>query len=272
MIKRLPLRINNRISPNTSISKIKTRQFLGINFVIATTEEALAWLGNKIDRKDSSKTTIMLHVNLNTVYMCHKNSHLREALKQPEITLFFEGIALKLARYAIDLVWEPDLNGSDLVPMFLALNPNLPMRLALVGGRPGISERAGQAITQQFPNIRIVKTLNGFEDISDLEFALRSITTEKPDILLLGLGTPLQEILAGSWAKKTKIPFIWTVGGLFDLLAGERIRAPQCMLAYRLEWLWRLICQPKTHWQRIFIQGTWLFCQIIKKWKKSTLL
>ena len=243
-----------------------TESFLGINFEVGTIEAALDKIEGLICHSRSISTVVM-HANLNTLFTCAKNQRLKMALAHPNSVILFEGIALKLARFMTTLAWWPDVNGTDLVPLFLGMRRERNLRLALVGGRQGIAEAAGQMIAERFPKILIVETLNGFADLSDKQAALVRIRAAKPDVLLLGLGTPFQEIMAADWARSATIPLIWTVGGLFDLWAGDRKRPPSWIIACRLEWLWRLALQPSLYWQRTFIQGPWLLRQIVAIWR-----
>jgi exopolysaccharide biosynthesis WecB/TagA/CpsF family protein len=241
-------------------------RFLGIYFTIGNRDALLAWLAHTVYSTPLS-TTVVIHANLNTVYNCTQHAALKAALNTTHTVIFFEGIALKLASLISRWTWWPDVNGTDLVPLYLGMYPERPLRLALVGGQSGVAEAAGHAITKRFPHLSIVKTLNGFDDLVDKQAALANILASHPDVLLLGLGTPLQEITAVNWAAASTISLIWSVGGLFDFWAGLRQRAPAWARICRLEWLWRFTCHPCLYWRRIFIQGPWLFKQVMLLWR-----
>jgi exopolysaccharide biosynthesis WecB/TagA/CpsF family protein len=243
-------------------------RFLDVDFSIGSNEAILTLLEGIVYRPCIGSTVVM-HVNLNTLFTCTKVPRLKAALDQSDTLVLFEGIGLKLAKLMTTLIWWPDVNGTDLVPSFLNIHPDRLLRLALVGGRPGISDTAGRVIAKQFPNIIVVKTLNGFTDLSDERTAFTSIRAAHPDILLLGLGTPLQEMTGAAWTSLASIPLIWCVGGLFDRWAGVYQRPPTWILECRLEWLWRLALQPSLYWRRTFIQGPWLLRKIVTIWRGS---
>jgi exopolysaccharide biosynthesis WecB/TagA/CpsF family protein len=242
--------------------------FLGIEFEVGAPTAILNRLKHVICNPGQGSTLVM-HGNLNTVYNSTKDQALKAALEHPRTLVLFEGIGLKLARLMTSLRWWPDISGTELVPLFLSCCAERPLRLALVGGHPGIAEAAGQALTRQYPNAVIVKTLNGFADLADEPTCFEHIAQARPDILLLGLGTPIQEVKALAFANGTGTPVIWCVGGLFDLLAGVKKRAPRWVLLCRIEWLWRLIRHPGAYWQRTFVQGPWLLLQILATWRQS---
>lgn len=247
---------------------MKKVHFLGIDFEVGA-RDAISRRLLDIVSHPGDKPTVVMHGNLNTVYTSAKVGALRSALKHPSALVLFEGIGLKLARFLTARVCWPDISGTELVPLFLAGCTDRTVKLALVGGHAGVAAAAGQALSRQFPHAVIVKTLNGFSDLSDEQSALGSIAQARPDILLLGLGTPIQEVKALAFAQVTHTPIIWCVGGLFDLLAGVKQRAPRWILMCRIEWLWRLARHPGAYWQRTFVQGPWLLRQILGTWSRS---
>lgn len=245
-----------------SIMKV---QFLGVNFEVGTHEAIFKRLQGLV-RGSGSDSTVIMHGNLNTVYTSARVRALRVALQHPSALVLFEGIGLKLARWLTARVLWPDISGTELVPLFLARCADRPVRLALVGGRDGVAYAAARALTQQYSNVVVVKTLNGFSDLSDEPRAWGCIAQARPDVVLLGLGTPLQEVKAVAFAQATGVPIVWCVGGLFDLLAGVKQRAPAWILMCRIEWLWRLVRHPRHYWHRTFVQGPWLVGQVLRLW------
>jgi exopolysaccharide biosynthesis WecB/TagA/CpsF family protein len=239
--------------------------FLGITFEVGSRHQIFTRL-QQIVANPGNGSTVVMHGNLNTVYTCTKVSELKSALHQPCALVLFEGIGLKIAKFLTSMVCWPDISGTELFPHFLSGCSDRTLRLALVGGQDGVADAAARAITRQFPNTIIVKTLNGFSDLSDEHSASRNIAQSRPDVVLLGLGTPIQEVKAVAFAQSTGAPLIWCVGGLFDLMAGIKQRAPAWVLACRIEWLWRLMRHPGTYWHRTFIQGPWLLLQILGSW------
>jgi N-acetylglucosaminyldiphosphoundecaprenol N-acetyl-beta-D-mannosaminyltransferase len=129
--------------------------------------------------------------------------------------------------------------------------------LYLLGARPGVAEKVAVILNQQFPDLRILGTQHGYFDKSpdsiENETVLKAINATSPDILLVGLGMPLQERwLMENWAR-LKVKVALPVGALFDYLAGEFPRAPHWMTDHGLEWLGRLIVEPRRLWRRYLL-------------------
>ena len=132
--------------------------------------------------------------------------------------------------------------GSDLVPRLLARLAERGGSVFLYGARPGVAERAGESLQSACPGLRIAGTENGY--ISDETALLEALEREKPDLLLLGLGAPRQELWMAKNRQRTPAVMIG-VGGLLDVFAGDIPRAPESWQRLGLEWLYRLLREPR---------------------------
>ena len=132
--------------------------------------------------------------------------------------------------------------GADLVPRLLARLAERGGSVFLYGARPGVAERAGESLQSACPGLRIAGTENGY--ISDETALLEALEREKPDLLLLGLGAPRQELWMAENRQRTPAVMIG-VGGLLDVFAGDLPRAPKAWQRLGLEWLYRLLREPR---------------------------
>ena len=132
--------------------------------------------------------------------------------------------------------------GADLVPRLLARLAERGGSVCLYGARPGVAQRAGESLQSACPGLRIAGTENGY--ISDETALLEALEREKPDLLLLGLGAPRQELWMAENRQRTPAVMIG-VGGLLDVFAGDIPRAPESWQRLGLEWLYRLLREPR---------------------------
>ena len=132
--------------------------------------------------------------------------------------------------------------GADLVPRLLAWLAVRGGSVFLYGARPGVAQRAGESLQSACPGLRIAGTENGY--ISDETALLEALEREKPDLLLLGLGAPRQELWMARNRQKINAVMIG-VGGLLDVFAGDIPRAPESWQRLGLEWLYRLLREPR---------------------------
>jgi exopolysaccharide biosynthesis WecB/TagA/CpsF family protein len=200
---------------------------------------------------------LVVHVNLHSLYLRSRDTSLAAVLDDPTTFALFDGVALRLACRWRRGVWWPDVNGNDLVPSTLRVaRPGT--RVGLVGAASGIAAEAADRLRRTYPGIEVVLVADGFRDMQDETALVLRLRDARVDCLLLGLGSPLQEVVAYRWRRLLDLPLIWCVGGLFDTVSGRVARAPIWVRSLRLEWMWRLGCQPARTWRRVFIEGPWL--------------
>ena len=148
--------------------------------------------------------------------------------------------------------------GSDLTPAILrraslgrrpGQMPRRPLRLFLLGAGPGVGERARKNIEQCWPGVNVTGVYSpplGFEKSpEENRRILAAVATAKPDLLIVGLGAPKQELWVRQYAEQIDAKVALCVGATIDFLAGERRRAPAWMQRSGLEWLHRLASEPQ---------------------------
>jgi exopolysaccharide biosynthesis WecB/TagA/CpsF family protein len=239
------------------------RCHLGQTFALGSADLLRDLLLEAISGDDGGR--LVLHVNLHSLYSKSKSPALRSLLDDfPEKLAFFEGVALKLSRLICSGELWPDVNGTDLIPMVLERAPH-GTRVAVIGGRSEVIEAARRTLGIQYPNIDIFSCLNGYEDMRHVEAHIRYLRAERPDIVLVGLGTPHQEILAERLLREVSPKLVWAIGGFLEFASGAADRAPRLLLAFRLEWFWRLSREPARLWRRTFVEGPWLVRKVMRQ-------
>ncbi len=114
----------------------------------------------------------------------------------------------------------------------------------LLGAKPGIAEHAAEKLGGELSGLKIVGTHHGYFD-NDEEI-ISDIKEKSPDLLIVCLGSPRQEIWAReNGAKLSGVGVIMCLGGALDVWAGNVKRAPKLFIKLRLEWLWRMLREPK---------------------------
>jgi N-acetylglucosaminyldiphosphoundecaprenol N-acetyl-beta-D-mannosaminyltransferase len=139
------------------------------------------------------------------------------------------------------------VSGVDLVPQLAELSARKGYGIYLLGGRPGVAERASQVLEEMYPGVRIVG--HHAPPLADLERmdhgdTLERIRAAKPDILMVAFGNPKQEKWIRMHAKRLGVPVSIGIGGSMDMLIGSVKRAPKWMQRSGLEWLGRCIQEP----------------------------
>ena len=113
-----------------------------------------------------------------------------------------------------------------------------------LGSRPGVVDKAVVKLKQNYPKLNIAGYHHGYLDRELQEKVISEINEKKVDLLLVGMGVPLQERFIDKNIENLTIGAAMTVGGSFDVIAGEVNRAPLWMQKAGLEWFYRLLQDP----------------------------
>ncbi len=133
--------------------------------------------------------------------------------------------------------------GIDFSANLLGILAETGKRLYLLGGKPGIAEKAAENMIKKHPGLCICGTADGY--FRDEAPVIEKINAAKPDALFGCLGAPKQEIFMHAHCADLAVPLMIGLGGSLDGFAGTVKRAPDWMIRLQLEWLYRLIKEPK---------------------------
>ncbi len=119
----------------------------------------------------------------------------------------------------------------------------------LFGGAPGVADEAARALQQRYPNLRVAGTRNGFFGPAESPVIANQIRESGAQLLFAGMGFPKQEFWLAEYLAQTGCGAGIGVGGSFDVISGKVERAPAAWRRMHLEWLYRLLKEPK-RWRR----------------------
>lgn len=164
-----------------------------------------------------------------------------------------DGIGLNIAsQVAHGSPFPANLNGTDFVPALLTYM-EAPRRIGLVGGKRAVIEKAAENFRRHAPWHEFVVVSDGYFDKADSGSVITEIERQKLDILIVGMGTPLQEKWVHANIRADHARLVLTVGALFDFVSGAVPRAPRTARMMRLEWAYRLVQEPARLWRRYIL-------------------
>jgi N-acetylglucosaminyldiphosphoundecaprenol N-acetyl-beta-D-mannosaminyltransferase len=114
----------------------------------------------------------------------------------------------------------------------------------LLGGRPGIAEKAAGKLKQRFPTLRIAGVTNGYFSSEQERDVVQRISDARADLLLVGMGCPRQESFISQYRRELNVPVMIGVGGSLDIFAGAKSLAPRWVRRAGFEWLFRVLMEP----------------------------
>lgn len=141
------------------------------------------------------------------------------------------------------------VTGVDLIDRLCAAAVREEYSLYLLGGAQGVAEAAARALRERHPGLAIAGTHDGYFDDAQSASVAREIRASGARLLLCGLGFPRQERWLADHLRETGCGAGIGVGGSFDVIGGRVRRAPASWRRLHLEWLYRLVTEPR-RWRR----------------------
>jgi exopolysaccharide biosynthesis WecB/TagA/CpsF family protein len=192
--------------------------------------------------------TVISFVNAHNMLLTLRDEDYRDVLMQTLVLP--DGIGLDIASRATHGTPFPaNLNGTDFVPALLTFIGQ-PKRIGLVGGRREVVESAAAHFRRHAPWHEFIAVSDGYFDRDDCGAVVDAIEQANLDILIVGMGTPIQEKWVAANIGPEHARLVLTVGALFDFMSGTVTRAPRLVRAFRLEWIYRLVQEPGRLWRR----------------------
>lgn len=191
---------------------------------------------------ENEKKSFIVAINPEKIMQGTKNPELKELLNSATYQIPDGYGVIVLSKKQNGKIRER-VTGCDLFQQLCETAATENKTVFLYGAKPGVAEKTKKILEERNPGLRVVGTIDGYE--KDQEFIKESINNAKPDFLFVALGSPRQE----KWIKQNmdqlNVHIFQGVGGSFDVVSGNLERAPLWMQKVGLEWLYRLILQPK---------------------------
>ncbi|MGY2002136.1 WecB/TagA/CpsF family glycosyltransferase [Blastococcus sp. SYSU DS1024] len=207
--------------------------------------------------------------------------HLRRASRDPLLARLISSADISVADGA-PVVWAARLagrplptrvTGADLLWSLSAAAAEDGRSIFLLGGAPGVPDRAAEALQAAYPGLKVVGACSpplGFEhDPEELGKCREMLLSAQPDIVFVGLGFPKQEHLIEAFTSL--LPSAWWLGcgAALPFAAGELSRAPRWMGSVGLEWLYRLAHEPRRLFRRYVLEDA-PYALVLLSWALGT--
>lgn len=221
--------------------ELQRKNVLGLH-IVGT--DGLTLMDKLIQHLMVRKGATVFFVNAHTLYLKNKNNQFAQELQHADY-LLNDGIGIELAARAHGLSFKENLVGTDFIPRFLTrVSIECKARIFLIGGDNETALKAADYVTVRFPDLEVAGVQNGFFSEDQVPLLCNKIVTEEPDIILVGMGQPRQELLIAKFGTAAPQALIFGVGGLFDYWSESLTRAPALIRKLRLEWLHIILLQP----------------------------
>jgi len=234
--------------------------FLGLSFDRVSLDEALARIEEFIQEGTPHK---VFCPNVALLIWSRRDEELRRVYETCDL-LPADGMGIY---YASRLLGDPVPEMVSAVILFFKLIERAAekgYRLYLFGTKQEILEKAVDNLRRQYPTLNIVGHRNGYFTPEDEPQIVQEIARVHPDILFLGMSSPLKERFVERNLKQMGVPVCLGVGGSFDVAAGVYKLAPEWMKKLALEWFYRLMQEPRRLWKRYLTTNTVFVVLVLK--------
>ena len=211
---------------------------LGVGFDSLTMEQAVKRAQEEIEKREGR---YMVTPNPEIVWLCRKDEALRRIVAEAALTLP-DGVGITLGAKILGRPLAARLPGIDVITCLLTEMAQRAQSVFLYGAKPGIAERAAENLTAKHPGLQIAGTADGYTEDGPV---IEKIQALAPDLLLVCIGAPRQEKWMAAHRGKLNAGFMAGLGGALDVFSGEVRRAPKAWQKLGLEWLYRLIREPR---------------------------
>jgi N-acetylglucosaminyldiphosphoundecaprenol N-acetyl-beta-D-mannosaminyltransferase len=223
--------------------------FMGICVDNLMMDEAIECV---ITRLNYGSPAFVAFVNANCVNIAYECAEYRRVLYTADY-VFADGIGMRLAGRLLGQSLRDNVNGTDLFPLLCSRLEKTRFRLFLYGGKPGVAEKVREWIEAQYRGVIVCGSCHGYLSSEQSSDVARMIRESQPDLLLVALGTPAQELWIAQNMRDINVRVAIGVGGLFDFFGGRVRRAPLWLRKINMEWAYRLMREPKRLWRRYLI-------------------
>lgn len=192
---------------------------------------------------DKGEKKFVITANPETLMIGQSNKEFDQILKSDEIIIVPDGIGVVKAARLLGTNVSGRVTGVELSKGLLEYANRTKKKICLFGAKEDVLQTLLNKIKKEYPEIVIGGYANGY--VQDKVLEMKRLVECEPDIMLVALGIPQQELLINKYFSEVKKGVYMGVGGSFDVLSGTKRRAPKIFIKLNLEWLYRIVKEPK---------------------------
>ena len=215
---------------------------------------------------DSSKKLINT-LNAHSYNTLKKDVFFREAIYASDM-LLPDGISVVLAMRILKGEKLKKIAGADLFQYEMQRLNSINGKCFFLGSTPKTLKLITERAKREYPGIQVYSYSPPFKPVfseEDNKAMIDAVNEVEPDVLFVGMTAPQQEKWSYQFYDELKAGHICCIGAVFDFYAGNIKRAPDWMISAGLEWLYRLLSEPRRMWRRYIIGNSLFVYEILKE-------
>lgn len=204
-------------------------------------------------------------VHPHALNLAARDTTLARMLAEADVVLP-DGIGIRVGAALLGVAMHHNLNGTDLLPRLCREAVARGWPLVLVGAAPGVADACADKLREAHPGLELPIVSHGYLSEAGSRALAESISRLGRCLVLVGMGSPRQELWSREYLSGAAQAVILTVGGLFDFYSGRIPRAPIAWRELGLEWLYRLLQEPRRMAGRYLLGNPLFLLRIL--WQK----
>lgn len=208
----------------------------------------------------------VMYANVHVVNSAQREIDLLEALRSADV-VYCDGEGVRLAARMGGHSLPERMTGADFVYDLARCLSQTSARIYWLGGAEGIARAATGSLSATYPGFTVVGTHHGFfaKQGPETDAVIAHIEDARPDILFVGMGTPVQEQWVARNRAALSVPVVWCIGATADFVAGTQPRGPRLLTQHGFEWLARLLSDPRRLFWRYVIGNPLFLARVLRR-------
>jgi exopolysaccharide biosynthesis WecB/TagA/CpsF family protein len=201
----------------------------------------------------AARPRLVFDVNGHGLSMWHTDASYRRAVQTADVVHADGGFIVTLSRWLTPSKIAERSATTDLIHDFAARASSNGLTFYLLGGTSNVNARCVAQLRKDYPKLDIVGSRDGYFTPEEEPGVVEEINKLRPDVLWVGLGKPKEQVFASKNIHNLRAGWLVTCGGCFNYVTGDYKRAPMWMQSSNLEWLHRLVTNPRQLFTRYLI-------------------
>ncbi len=227
-------------------------ELFGVPIHALTMHQVLAAVDQAIRQRERLRIGV---VNVAKMVNMQRDAELAESVLTSDLVLA-DGMGVVWASRILRVRLPERVPGIDLMMRMLEQGASRGYRVYCLGATAEVLSTVVERIRQRFPGVVVAGAQHGYFTDEEEARVASDIRSAAADILFVAMTSPKKERFLARWGDEMAVPVCHGVGGSFDVLAGKVKRAPAVWQRFGLEWLYRVVQEPRRMWRRYLVTNT----------------
>lgn len=247
------------------VAKAPSAEVLGVRVSALMPDDLHTVILRTVREKGKAR---LLNVNAHALNLAYERPWLRDYFNSAEV-VFPDGYGAVLAARFLGSPFKERVTYADWFWQLAGFCEDHALSMYFLGGRQGVAAEARRRLVARHPNLQVVGTQHGFFNKAPRSQENRAVVQRihalEPNLLIVGMGMPIQERwLKENW-DRLETNVVLTGGAVFDYISGRLPRPPRFLTDHGLEWLGRLIIEPRRLWRRYLLGNPKFVWRVLKQ-------